>query len=116
MLSDFEIQKLCKKYSMDYTILIDKVFIRTDKAEWYFDRYDDSDNIKLHHCNYLFRGNNNKFNQSYHIQKRRFSSQHDIFKYIYNHDRKVYNKKVKKCRMEYLFEKIEAESRVAASI
>lgn len=101
---------------MDYTILVDKVFIRTDKSEWYFDRYDDNGNIKLHHCNYLFRGNNNKFNQSYHIQKRRFSSQRDIFKYIFDHDRKIYNKNARKCRMEYLFEKIEAESRVATSM
>lgn len=111
MLTDEEIELLCNKYGFNYVIWPEKVFIRTSKGEWYFNRKNTSSNIKLYHNNYLYRRGNSrgsKFNCSYHIQDKVFSDQESIFGYIYKHDCVKKKPYVKKNRIEYLFTKIES--------
>lgn len=109
MLSNKKIEDICSKYGMSCLILEDRVFVRTNRSEWFFYRLPES-NIKLFHNNYYKRSSSEKFINSFHVQKKRFGSQEEIFEYIYNHDLKAYNRPIRKCRMELLFEKIEKTS------
>lgn len=112
MLSNTKIQKLSAQYNFECVIFPEKVFIRTPKAEWYFNR-ESTSNIKLFHNNYLYRHGNSrgsKFNESFHVQKQRFKTQEEIFAYIYRHDYVKKKVTIKKSRIECIFDKIEANS------
>ena len=104
-----ELETLAKEMNVEISTFPDKIFIRTGVGEWFFSTYEERD-IKLFHYNYFYRNTPKKFMNDYHLQNRRFSSWTEILNYIYDHDSKKYNpKKVKKCRMERLFDKLDAE-------
>jgi hypothetical protein len=103
------IEKMCIEKGITCKFFSNKVFFKTNIAEWYIN-LDEHTNIRLFHNNYYRRSTSSKFGNSYHIQKRRFNSHKEIIDYIYNHDNTKFAKRpIKKCRMELLFDKIEQQ-------
>ena len=113
-LTDENIERICKRFQLSYSISNDAVFIRTAFARWIV-YLQDSKVKKLFHENYRsfnsqsFKKQKMKCMEGYHKQKLPSDNFFEVVEYIKYHDIGTVKRMSKKSRIERLFEKIELE-------
>lgn len=113
-LTDENIERICKRFQLSYSISNDAVFIRTAFARWIV-YLQDSKVKKLFHENYRsfnsqsFKKQKMKCMEGYHKQKLPSDNFFEVVEYIKYHDIGTVKRMSKKSRIERLFEKVELE-------
>ena len=113
-LTDENIERICKRFQLSYSISNDTVFIRTAFTRWIM-YLQDSKVKKLFHENYKslnsqsFKKQKMKCMEGYHKQKLPSDNFFEVVEYIKYHDIGIVKRMSKKSRMERLFEKVELE-------
>lgn len=112
--NDEYIKDLCDNFGLTCQISNGIIFIKTNIATWRI--YHNGEKVlEVFHENYRIRRDQfykkKKCNEGYHRQEIKDKTLQGVLSYIKSHDKYLYSpKKVKKSRVERLFEKIETEN------
>lgn len=112
---DEYIKNLCNLFGLSCQISNGVIFVKTNIATWRI-YYNGKKVLKVYHENYRIRRDQfrkrMKCNEGYHKQEIKDKTLYGVLRYIQSHDKYLYSKKkIRKNRVEKLFDKIEHEKR-----
>lgn len=112
---DEYIKNLCNLFGLSCQISNGVIFVKTNIATWRI-YYNGKKVLKVYHENYRIRRDQfrkrMKCNEGYHKQEIKDKTLYGVLRYIQSHDKYLYSpKKIRKSRVEKLFDKIEHEKR-----
>jgi len=115
-LTEKNIERICKRFQLSYSISNDAVFIRTAFASWIV-YLQDNKVKKLYHENYRsfnpksFKKQKMKCTEGYHKQKLPSDNFFEVIEYIKYHDSGTVKRMAEKNRLEELLEMVGAEQK-----
>lgn len=108
-LNEKNIEAVCRKFSMQCSISVNTVFIRTSFSTWRV-FYQDNCVTKVYHENYRIKKSEyskmKTCSEGFHKQNIRMTNFYDVVQYIYYHDKNFMKRMKKKNRIELLFEQL----------
>lgn len=113
-LSDKNIYRICHHFSLECSISVNMVFVRTPFGVWRV-YYWDNNVTKVYHGNYRIKNSEfskkKKCNEGFHEQNIGSNNFYEVIQYIYYHD-KNFMKQREKSKIEILFEQLDKENKM----